>query len=149
MKRVLEFALCSVLSVSSSVISGAAADPEYTLGDFAVAMATTMRLAVPQDGFNSETATAALREAGIVLKGDSRSALTEADVVSALGQLGLKLTTGNPGRSVPESRAVQILKVLDGAVAAGAESSDRGGQLPTGGPEGSEVPSSSSPDGNR
>ena len=149
MKSMLGFALYLTLSASLSAAADPPAAPEYTLGDFAVAMATTMRLALPQGGFSAETATAALHEAGIVLKGDSRSALTEADVVSALGQLGLKLTTGNPGRSVPESRAVQIFKALDGAVAAGAESSEPGGQPRTGDPEGGGEPGSSSPDGNR
>jgi hypothetical protein len=125
MRKVLGFALCSVLALPLPAVESTTPGPEYTLGDFAVAVATTIRLAVPQGGFSAESATAALREAGISLEGDSKSALTEADLVKALGQLGLKLTTENPRRHVPEARAVQILKVLEGTVARDVESSEK------------------------
>jgi len=133
MKRIFGFALGSVLCLALAGVAATAADLDYTVGDFAVTMATTMNLTVPQAGFNAETATAALREAGVVVKGDLKSALKEADVVNALSQLGLNLTTGNPDRSVSQSRADQILKAFDGALAPGVESSSDKGNDPPGG----------------
>jgi hypothetical protein len=133
MKRIFGFALGSVLCLALAGVAATAADSDYTVGDFAVTMATTMNLTVPQAGFNAETAAAALREAGVVVKGDLKSALKESDVVNALSQLGLNLTTGNPDRSVSQSRADQILKAFDGALTPGVESSDHGNDPPGGG----------------
>ena len=133
MKQGARFMLGLVLGVALAGLAATAAEPDYTVGDFAVAMATTMNLAAPPEGFNAETAATALREAGVVVKRDLKSALNEADVVNALGQLGLNLTTGNPDRSVSQSRADQILKAFDGVLAPGVEKSDKGNDPPGGG----------------
>lgn len=130
MKRIFGFALGSVLCLALAGVAAMAAD--YTVGDFAVKMATTMNLTAPQGGFNAETAAVALREAGVVLKGELKGELKEADVVAALSQLGLNLTTTTPDRNVSQARADQILKAFDGILAT-ESTSDKGNNPPGGG----------------
>jgi hypothetical protein len=132
MKRIFGLALGSVLCLALAGVAATAADSQYTVGDFAVQMAAAMNLAVPNGGFNAETATNALREAGVVLKGDPKSELKEADIVAALSQLGLNLTTTSPDRNVSQARADQILKAFDGVLTT-ESTSDKGNNPPGGG----------------
>ena len=132
MKRLAGFALGTVLCLA--LASGTmAAEKNFTVGDFAVQMAAAMKLEAPQGGFDAKTASVALREAGVVLEGDLAKALQEDDVVGALSQLGLTLTTSTPDRAVSQTRAADILKTFDGVFATEASTSDKGNNPPGGG----------------
>ena len=117
MRRCPRFALGSALCLSLVGLSAAIAGSQLTVGDFALKMALAMKLTAPEGGFNAESATAALRDAGVVLKGDFDSELNEGGLVQALNQVGLKLTTSSPDRIVSEPRADKILRAFEGNLA--------------------------------
>ena len=109
MKKVVGFVAGLVLCLPLVGIAAMVTDSAYTVGEFAVVLASSLDLAPPEEGFDSETALATLNAAGVALDQDPDAALTEAAVVDALNQLGLNVTTSSPDTAVSRSTANQVL----------------------------------------
>lgn len=80
-----------------------------TLGEFAVKVAERLKMQAPGGTFTAEAAAWALLQAGIKLRGELGSHLTEADAVSALADLGYNVRTKTPSRLVTRDRLEVIL----------------------------------------
>ena len=80
-----------------------------TLGEFAIKVAERLKVQAPAGAFTAESAAWALLQAGIKLRGELGSNLTEADAVSALSDLGYNVRTKTPSRLVTRDRLEVIL----------------------------------------
>lgn len=80
-----------------------------TLGEFAIKVAERLKVQAPAGAFTAESAAWALLQAGIKLRGELGSNLTEADAVSVLSDLGYNVRTKTPSRLVTRDRLEVIL----------------------------------------
>lgn len=124
-----------MLAGSAAVIAAPAEEAPATVGDLAVRLAGEMQL--KPEGPDAEAARAALAAAGVQVTGDLARTLREKDVTEVLNQLGLRLTTSQPDRTVDRTKIGRLLDLVFQAPAtegAGGDStSDRGNNPPGGG----------------
>lgn len=87
---------------------------EYTVGDFAVNLAQSLHLALPegQRSFTPESATKVLWKNGVRIQADSRKELTEEVLTSTMTQLGFNLVPNEAGRAVTADRAESALSTF-------------------------------------
>ena len=124
MKRILGFAVGSVLCLALVGVPASAADSEATVGDFAVSLA---KMVTKRPSFTEKDAVALLGQMGIELQGNVDEALKQGFVVDALNQLGANLTTSNPEQPMTGSDADQIIRLFDaGAGFPGTEGVEEG-----------------------
>jgi len=98
----------------------AAAQPEavppapatVSLGDFAMKLASGLKLQAPAAGFTPESAAWALVLKGVKVRPDLGSPLTEADAVAALSSLGYKIRTTTPSRVMTSDRVELLLETF-------------------------------------
>ena len=79
----------------------------YTVGDFAVNLAQSLRLTPPggTSSFTAESASWALWQNGIRIQADSKKSLTEEVLTSTMSQIGINLVPTEPGRLVTAEKA--------------------------------------------
>ncbi len=94
------------------VAEGPAAPLALTLGEFAMRVAASLKLAAPLTGFTPEGAAWGLLQKGIRLRAELASPLTEADAVSILNGLGYKVRTETPSRVMSAERAGILLETF-------------------------------------
>ncbi len=114
-------ALCLCLAGAVAVAAAPKGSGQsISVGDFAVELARAMNLQV-SGGLNADSAIKSLRELGLNL-GSPAGTLTEGELVKVLGQLGINVKTGNPGRAVTEAKASAVVRTFRGELgrAAGA-----------------------------
>jgi len=122
MKRLISLSLLAAVVASGGAFarqaapatgpapSGSPAQGVYTIGEFAVRMAQSLKLAPPEKGvFTPESASWALWRVGVRLDAALEEPLTEDRLVHALRQIGFNLTASDPPRAVSIEKANAIL----------------------------------------
>jgi len=93
-----------------SMVGASPAKPEFTVGEFAVSLT---KMITNQSDFSAEQAAGYLREVGVELPGDLDSRVTEEGMVEVFNQLGLRVATSNPERTVTDETAGQLFQLFD------------------------------------
>jgi hypothetical protein len=95
------------------LLSGAAMASEaqdLTVGDLAVSLT---KLITHKTDVQTEDAVAYLQAIGVELPADLDARVSEAAMVDALQQIGVRLTTSNPDRTVSDADAGRIFRMFD------------------------------------
>jgi hypothetical protein len=109
MKRIKALVLGSILCLALAGLTVASEAEVYTVGDFAVNLA---KMVTNKADYTPEEATAYLRELGVDL-GELDATVDEQLFVDTLNELGISLTTANPGREVTQPNADQVFRMFD------------------------------------
>ena len=110
MRRILGFALGTILCATLAAAATMAADSPYTVGDLAVRLA---KMVTDKPGYTPEGAVAVLGRLGVELEGELDARVTEAYLVDAFNQLGTNLTTSNPDHLVTGDEAKKVFRLFD------------------------------------
>ena len=104
---VLSVGVLSLLSLSMVVASSA--EPEYTVGEFAVNLA---KMVTNKADYTPEQAAAYLKKVGVDL-GDLDSQVDEEIFVGAFNRLGVNMVTANPDGEVASDKADRVFQMFD------------------------------------
>ena len=126
MKRILGFALGTVLCLTLATAGVMAEDSPYTVGDLAVRLA---KMVTDKADYTPEGAVEILGQVGVDLDGDLNERVTEAYLVGTFNQLGTNLSTSSPDRQVSRADAAKLFQLFDSGMA-----STEAGQCPAGFP---------------
>ncbi len=105
-------ALALLILVAGGAPRAQDADAPIPVGEFLVKVATALGLPAPAGGFTPQNAGAILGSAGIVVQTDPAAPLTEADAVKVMTDLGYRVVTGTPSRTVSAARADLLVKTF-------------------------------------
>jgi hypothetical protein len=104
--------LCLAGAVAVAAAPQSSRTQPVTVGNFAVELARAMNLKVTGD-LTAESATKALQDLGLNL-GSPNGRLTEGQLVTVLGQLGINVRSANPGRMLTEAKASAVIRTFHG-----------------------------------
>jgi hypothetical protein len=101
-------AVFSLLPLSLAVASSA--EPEYTVGEFAVDLA---KMITNKADFSAAEAAGYLEQVGVELPGTLDSTVSEEELVDVLNQVGVHVSTSNPERTVAADTAGRLFQMFD------------------------------------
>jgi hypothetical protein len=123
-KSLLVLAVSTALTVAAFAAAGNAQKSTVTVGDFAVRVTK----AIGQPVTTPSAAVQSLKSLGVKID-DVNASLTEGTAARILGDLGLRVSTANPGTAVTPGKADQLAAVAGLASSASSISPDT--DLPT------------------
>ena len=107
-----------VLSLLVGILAMGAVQPDrgdqpVTVGDFAIQMASSLKLDMAATGARDAIALRSLNEAGIQLNGDPDQLLRQGDIVDVLSQFGYDVFTSTPKKTVPSDDLFRLMGLFE------------------------------------
>lgn len=110
-KKIRIWVSVAVLSLLPlSLVVASPAEPEYTVGEFAVDLA---KMITNKADLSPEEAAGYLEQVGVELPGTLDSSVSEEDLVDVLNQVGVHVSTSNPARTVATDTAGRLFQMFD------------------------------------